>query len=99
MIMTDIVERLKDTQWYNGDCEVRMEAANEIERLREKCDKQAMILQRLMPDKFPGVYFITGEGGEIDQNGMPNTLFVAPAYGVDFSYVYRKTDQTFGMEW
>ncbi len=74
-------------------------AADEIERLREKCNKQAMVFQRLIPDKFPGVYFIHGEIGEKDQNGMPEKLLVVPAYGVDFSYVYEYTGKTTGPEW
>lgn len=71
----------------------------EVERLQEKCDKQAMILRRLSPDKFPDTYFIHAGLGEKDSNGMPQKLLVCPAYGVDFSYVYEYNGNTTGAEW
>jgi endonuclease/exonuclease/phosphatase family metal-dependent hydrolase len=71
----------------------------ELLRLREKCDKQAAMLQRLFPDKFPWTPFITSVGGGIDENRMPERLYVVPAYGCDFSYVYERTDKTVGPEW
>ena len=75
------------------------DAAAEIERLRKKCDDQAMILRRLTPDKFPDTIFISGVLGTKDQNGMPEKLLVVPSYGVDFAYVYERTDKTTGPEW
>jgi hypothetical protein len=72
---------------------------DELERLREKCNTQTMILRRLMPDKFPNTYFIHGELGEKDQNGMPEKIMVVPAYGVDFSYIYTREEKTVGPEW
>lgn len=71
----------------------------EIARLRDKCDRQAMILRRLTPENFPDTFFIASHGGEKDQNGMPERLYVVPAYGVDFSYVYERTERTTGPEW
>ena len=71
----------------------------EIERLKDKCDKQAMILRRLTPEQHPDTLFITGIGGDKDQNNMPEKLFVCPAYGCDFSYIYQRTEKTFGPEW
>lgn len=71
----------------------------EVERLKTKCDNQAMILRRLTPDRFPDTYFIHSGLGEKDENGMPKKLLVVPAYGVDFSYVYEYTGKTTGPEW
>lgn len=48
----DIVERLRICAKFDPD---QAEAADEIERLREKCDKQAMLLRRLNPENFPGM--------------------------------------------
>jgi hypothetical protein len=79
----DLVERLQE----------------EIERLKEKCDKQAMILRRLNPEEFPDTLFISGVAGEKDQNNMPKMILVCPAYGLDFSYVYEYTGKTTGTEW
>ena len=71
----------------------------EIERLKEKCDKQAMILRRLTPDKHPNTLFISGILGSLDQNGMPKKICVVPAYGVDFSYVYEYNGTNIVQEW
>ncbi len=94
----DVLTYLKECYSFNLDPAFE-KAINEIERLREKCNKQAMVFQRLIPDKFPGVYFIHGEIGEKDENGMPKKLLIVPAYGVDFSYVYEYTGKTTGPEW
>ena len=105
--MTDIVRRLRkahsdrvfdDTFWGKSPLPLD-EAANEIERLREKCTKQAMILRRLNPENFSDTYFICGEMGEKDQNGMPAKIMVAPAYGVDFAYEYVYNGRVTGPEW
>lgn len=100
--MSDILERLRIV--FDGDDVVAKnialrQAYDEIEQLHEKCDKQATILRRINPENFPGIYFITGEAGVKDQNGMPETLYVVPSYGVDFSYVYERKALTVGPEW
>jgi hypothetical protein len=71
----------------------------EVERLKKKCDFQARILQSLTPDKYPGILFIHGTLGTKDQNNMPEKLMVVPAYGVDFSYIYERTDKIIGGGW
>jgi hypothetical protein len=71
----------------------------EIDRLKTKCDAQAMILRRLTPEHSPDTIFIHSELGEKDSNGMPEKLLVVPAYGCDFAYVYERTDKTTGPEW
>lgn len=101
--MADIVKQLQDggrgieSDWALSSLCVL--AAAEIERLREKCNKQAMVLRRLNPENFPNTYFICGEMGEKDQNGMPAKIMVAPAYGVDFSYEYVYNGRVTGPEW
>ena len=106
--MTDIAERLSEMLACDPGCEGRcsdcptsiaVDARIEIERLREKCTKQAMILRRLNPEHFPDTYFICGEAGEKDQNGMPAKIMVAPAYGVDFAYEYVYNGRVTGPEW
>lgn len=97
----DLVKRLRylarDTEAYES--KAMSEAADEIERLREKCDKQAMILRRLTPENFPDTLFISGVLGERDQNNMPEKLMVVPAYGVDYCYIYEYNGKTTGQEW
>lgn len=74
-------------------------AIEEISRLKQKCDKQAMILRRLTPENYPYTYFIHSDGGEVDSNGMPERLYVVPAYGCDWSQIYVRTEKTVGPEW
>jgi hypothetical protein len=69
---------------------------NEIERLMEKCDKQAMILRRMYVEEYPDTWFPCGEIGEKDANGLPKYIEVCPAYGVDWSQLYERTDRTIG---
>ena len=96
----DEIERLHQRDGFIAKLDEQIiEKDAEIERLKEICNKQAMILRRLSPDKFPDTYFIHSGMGEKDKNGMPERLLVCPAYGVDFSYVYEYTGMVSGTEW
>ena len=102
----DITDRLTEVGGFDDVAVLCSEARDEIyklrreiERLKEKSNKQAMVLQRLTPETHPDVLFIHALLGEKDHNGMPEKLLVVPAYGVDFSYVYERTDKTTGSEW
>ena len=92
----EFIDGYKRIQWEDEDA---LEAADEIERLTKKCDMQAMILRRLTPENHPDTLFIHGTLGDKDQNNMPQKLLVVPAYGVDFSYIYERTEKTTGPEW
>lgn len=72
---------------------------DDITRLKNKCDMQATILRRLTPESHPDTLFISGVLGERDMNNMPEKLLVVPAYGVDFAYIYERTNKTTGPEW
>lgn len=71
-------------------------AIAEIERLQEKCNKQAMVLRRAYPENNPDTYFICGEIGEKDRNGMPKYIEVCCAFGVDWSYIYERSERIMG---
>ena len=86
-------------QYYTQRGKDLLEAEEEILRLRNKCDMQANILRRLTPENHPDTLFISGVLGERDQNNMPEKLLVVPAYGVDFAYIYERTEKTTGPEW
>jgi hypothetical protein len=92
----EFIDGYKRIEWEDEDA---LEAADEIERLTKKCDVQATILQHLSSDRFPNIPFIHGTLGDKDQNGMPEKLMVIPALGVDFSYIYERTEKTTGPEW
>jgi hypothetical protein len=96
--MTDeeLVKRLRDLGLYSADI-----AADRIEYLEKKLkllEKTDMYLKTNYPDKT-GYYFICGEGGTKDDNGLPERLHVCPAYGADWMMVYTRTDKTSGPEY
>jgi hypothetical protein len=93
----DEIERLRD-HIAKQEMDI-MTLGQEVGRLKEKCDRQAMILRRLTPENFPDIYFICGEAGEKDGNGLPEKILVVPAYGVDWHMTYQRTDKVFGLEW
>jgi len=37
-----------------------------------------------------GAFFICGEGGEKDEMGLPEAIFVCPTYGLDGMAMYKK---------
>lgn len=71
----------------------------EVQRLKEKCNMQAKILQSLTPDKHSGVLFITGHIGTKDKNGFPDKLLICPSYGVDWAEVYTREGKVWGPQW
>ena len=67
---------------------------NDMVEITEKEFKQFELLKKIFihasPDKFEGVYFICGEGGEKDDMGLPEFISVCPAYGADGMAMYKK---------
>jgi hypothetical protein len=76
----------------------KAEMQAEIDRLKDKCDKQATVIRHVFADRIGYTPFISGEGGEKDANDMPERFHICPAFGCDFSYVYTR-GETFGCEW
>lgn len=68
----------------------------EIERLKEKCDKQAYVIRRSYPENFPDTWFVANGIGQKDENNLPQYIWVCPAFGVDWLQVYEKTERTVG---
>jgi hypothetical protein len=52
-----------------------------------------------LAEKLGDIYFICGEGGKKDKNGLPDLILVCPAYGADWVQTYEKTDRQFGPGW
>lgn len=76
-----------------------LECRDEIKRLEDKAEKLAMVVRRLNPENYPGIYFISGEYGPKDANGLPEKICVVPAYGLDWHMIYVRTEKTQGPEW
>lgn len=63
----------------------------ELRQLREMNEKFLTMFKHATAEKYAGVYFICGEGGEKDEMGLPEKILVCPAYGLDGMAVYTKT--------
>lgn len=74
----------------------KAELMAEVERLKEKCDRQAMVLRRIYVEHNPDTWFPCGQHGGEDRNGLPEFITICPAYGVGWSQVYQRTDRTVG---
>lgn len=76
-------------------------AAERIEKLLAKLkvlEKTELYLKTMYPEKS-GHYFICGEGGVKDENGLPDRIHICPTYGADWMMTYKRTDKTNGPEW
>lgn len=72
------------------------DAADELEAQLDLIAKQQKIIRRIYVEHFPDTYFVCGESGSKDQNGLPDRIEVCPAYGVDWSQIYERTDRQIG---
>lgn len=68
----------------------------ELRKLRKLYE---MVKHIDLAEKFGDIYFICGEGGHKDQNGLPDRIYICPAYGVDWFQVYEKTLSSVGPEY
>ena len=86
------MERLRN--YYtctNADADID-EAANRIELMSK------FLRHNLLATKLEGVFFICGEAGEKDQNGIPEHIHICPAYGSDVTYVFTR-GKSYAPEW
>jgi len=72
------------------------DAADELEAQLDLLAKQQKIIRRIYAEQLPDTWFVCGEHGEKDQNNLPRYIEVCPAYGVDWSQLYERTDRTIG---
>jgi len=101
----DIVDqlRLEDSNERQSVREARIvlsallnNAATKLEEMMALLEKQQVIIRRIYAEKLPDTWFVCGELGEKDQNNLPKYIEVCPAYGVDWSQLYERTDRTIG---
>ena len=74
----------RDIEHYCNEC------YDKLTRKLKLLEKTETILRHAKADKLQGVYFICGEGGEKDQMGLPDYIFVCPAFGLDGMASYKK---------
>lgn len=63
----------------------------ELKKLRRL---EEIIKHEVLAEKLGDIYFICGSSGTKDNNGLPDALWVCPAYGCDWFQVYKKTELT-----
>lgn len=68
----------------------------ELKKLRQVYE---LLNHTALAEKFGDRYFICGHGGQVDKNGLPDKVFLCPAYGVDWFQIYEKTEKTVATEW
>ena len=84
----ELVERL----WNNYNHEDVKLAADRIEIMNKFLRHNAFATKQF------GVFFICGEAGERDSNGIPEHIHICPAYGSDVSYVFAR-GKSYAPEW
>ena len=64
--------------------------------MKEITDEEYELFRKLtkiwfhtQPDKS-GSFFICGEGGDHDENGLPDTILVCPQMGANITAVYKR---------
>lgn len=93
-----LIKRMRENTELNFDETVEMlnQGADELEEILKLLEKQQKIIRRIYVEHFPDTYFVCGESGSKDQNGLPDRIEVCPAYGVDWSQIYERTDRQIG---
>ena len=74
------------------------DACLDLAKAREKDIRTTQILCKAFPEKS-GHFFICGEAGEKDSMGLPETILVRPAYGLDGFAMYKKHTDYSAPEW
>lgn len=52
------------------------------------------VKHEFLAEKMGDIFFICGQSGNEDKNGLPERIHICPAYGVDWFEVYEKTGVT-----
>lgn len=73
-----------------------LQCRNEIEEIMVLLEKQQVVIRRIYAEHLPDTWFVCGELGPKDSNGLPKYIEVCPAYGCDWSQIYERTERTVG---
>jgi hypothetical protein len=69
-----------------------------LERALELYGRERTRFRHTHPE-ITGVYYISGEGGSKDANMLPETIYICPAFGCEWSQRYVRTESTTGPGW
>ena len=102
-IVEEINEYLSNGGFFNPELmdhqkvsDLLLRCRNEMNTLQEAVDRLAVTVRRIYAEKLPDTWFVCGEMGPKDANGLPDRIEVCPAYGCDWSQIYQKTEHTIG---
>lgn len=99
--MSEIINRLDNisTNMFNeGYLSQEPDVLDTVKDAKEYIEKLENIFNffDLTSPEYSGHYFISGELGNKDNNGLPDRIKICPSQGCDFSVIYEKTDTTMG---
>ena len=77
----------------NYEIEAYVGELKELRRLKE------IIRHEVLAEKLGDIFFICGESGEKDDNGLPQQIHICPAYGCDWFMLYERRNITWGTEY
>ena len=100
--VNDMTKEFDPVKYYNENMETDQAIKflyEEMQSYKKGYEAATRIVRSTYAEKFPDTYFISGELGAKDDNNMPEKILVCPAYGLDFAYVYERTDKVSGPEW
>ena len=62
--------------------------------LKELRKLRSLVRHEVLAERLGDRYFICGQGGSLDKNGLPDRIWICPTYGASWFQVYEKTSQT-----
>lgn len=71
-----------------------LKCRDELAEYQKVSERLAVTVRRIYAEQLPDTWFVCGELGEKDQNNLPKYIEICPAYGVDWSQLYERTDRT-----
>ena len=88
----EVIQKLREVQVEEPLMGLIQDATDRMELMSK------FLRHNLLATKLEGVFFICGDAGEKDQNGIPEHIFICPAYGSDVTYVFTKGNAS-APEW
>ena len=88
----EVIQKMREVHVEEPLMELIQDATDRMELMSK------FLRHNLLATKLEGVFFICGEAGERDQNGIPERIHICPAYGSDVSYVFTR-GKSYAPEW